>query len=254
MLTTFLLTLLALAPPASPSASAPAPLVQDKAAPQTDPLDAEFAQLQKDSEKAYYDYQEKKKVDPKTPRWELGLWDKYQALADKGHGRSLLWLAQNAQAKFESKKEVLAKKLELFGTLIQKHGSAAWADEIVVVIQNQKKWFGMTEMDKLLCQLKSTSSNREAQAAALSALTKVLDGTSAGEADKKRAAEYKAELLKDYQNTKVVDRINAKEFHDTRLVVGKPVPDFTAKDIEGAEFKLSDYKGKVVLLDFWGFW
>jgi hypothetical protein len=38
------------------------------------------------------------------------------------------------------------------------------------------------------------------------------------------------------------------------LAVGKPCPDFTAVDVEGASFKLSDYKGKVVLLDFWGFW
>ena len=27
-----------------------------------------------------------------------------------------------------------------------------------------------------------------------------------------------------------------------------------AKDTEGAEMKLSDYRGKVILLDFWGFW
>jgi len=48
--------------------------------------------------------------------------------------------------------------------------------------------------------------------------------------------------------------MNAKAFREQNLAVGKPVPDFTAKDIEGAEFKLSEYKGKVVLLDFWGFW
>ena len=38
------------------------------------------------------------------------------------------------------------------------------------------------------------------------------------------------------------------------LVVGKACPDFGAVDAEGASFKLSDYKGKVVLVDFWGFW
>ena len=31
-------------------------------------------------------------------------------------------------------------------------------------------------------------------------------------------------------------------------------PDFDAKTIDGHEFKLSDYRGKVVLLDFYGFW
>ncbi len=31
-------------------------------------------------------------------------------------------------------------------------------------------------------------------------------------------------------------------------------PDFSAKDAEGAPFKLSDYRGQVVLLDFWATW
>ena len=36
--------------------------------------------------------------------------------------------------------------------------------------------------------------------------------------------------------------------------VGEAAPDISGVDIDGKEFKLSDYRGKVVLLDFWGFW
>ncbi len=32
--------------------------------------------------------------------------------------------------------------------------------------------------------------------------------------------------------------------------IGKPAPDFTAKDIEGKDFKLSDHKGKIVVLEW----
>ncbi|MBN2592559.1 MAG: DUF4432 family protein [Sedimentisphaerales bacterium] len=35
---------------------------------------------------------------------------------------------------------------------------------------------------------------------------------------------------------------------------GKPAPDFTLSDIEGKEHKLSDYKGKDVLIVFWATW
>lgn len=35
---------------------------------------------------------------------------------------------------------------------------------------------------------------------------------------------------------------------------GEPMGDFTATDMEGNQIKLSDYKGKVVLLDFWASW
>ncbi|MDA1312203.1 MAG: TlpA disulfide reductase family protein [Acidobacteria bacterium] len=34
----------------------------------------------------------------------------------------------------------------------------------------------------------------------------------------------------------------------------KPAADFTLKDAEGRDVKLSDYKGKVVLLNFWATW
>lgn len=41
-------------------------------------------------------------------------------------------------------------------------------------------------------------------------------------------------------------------FRLERLCVGAVAPDFTATDLDGVAFKLSDYRGKVVVLDFWG--
>jgi hypothetical protein len=38
------------------------------------------------------------------------------------------------------------------------------------------------------------------------------------------------------------------------LKVGKPAPEIEGEDVDGAKFKLSDYRGKVVMLDFWGNW
>ncbi|MBL9194961.1 MAG: redoxin domain-containing protein [Opitutaceae bacterium] len=38
------------------------------------------------------------------------------------------------------------------------------------------------------------------------------------------------------------------------LAAGAVAPDFTALTVDGAEVKLSDFKGKVVILDFWATW
>ena len=38
------------------------------------------------------------------------------------------------------------------------------------------------------------------------------------------------------------------------LSVGKPVPEVKGEDVDGQEFTLADYNGKVAMLDFWGDW
>jgi hypothetical protein len=41
---------------------------------------------------------------------------------------------------------------------------------------------------------------------------------------------------------------------DQRLQVGAVAPDIAGNDTDGTPFELSDYRGKVVVLDFWGDW
>lgn len=49
----------------------------------------------------------------------------------------------------------------------------------------------------------------------------------------------------------VGDKAKAELFEIRHLAVGKEAPDIAGEDQDGKKFKLSDYKGKVVLLDFW---
>ncbi len=37
-------------------------------------------------------------------------------------------------------------------------------------------------------------------------------------------------------------------------VIGEEAPEIEGVDLDGVEFKLSDYRGKVVMLDFYGDW
>jgi thiol-disulfide isomerase/thioredoxin len=51
----------------------------------------------------------------------------------------------------------------------------------------------------------------------------------------------------------VAERVKAELFEIRNLRVGKQAPDIEGEDQDGKRFKLSDYRGKVVLLDFWSF-
>lgn len=61
----------------------------------------------------------------------------------------------------------------------------------------------------------------------------------------------KADLEK---NQIVLREHEAKEYKRIELYVGKEFPDFTFSDFEGKKRKFSEFRGKYVLLDIWGFW
>jgi hypothetical protein len=93
----------------------------------------------------------------------------------------------------------------------------------------------------------------------------VLRNKDASDEDKAKATEEKAavtakadtlfgEAAKLAAGTEHSARIGAPVFEKEHLQVGMEVPDIAAENVDGVGFKLSDYRGKVVLLDFWGFW
>jgi hypothetical protein len=51
----------------------------------------------------------------------------------------------------------------------------------------------------------------------------------------------------------VAERAKAQLFEVRNLSAGKEAPDIEGEDQDGKRFKLSDYRGKVVLLDFWSY-
>jgi AhpC/TSA family len=59
---------------------------------------------------------------------------------------------------------------------------------------------------------------------------------------------------RDSKDKRLRDLVEPELFEMRFLMVGKTVPDIQAEDLDGKTFKLSDYRGKVVMLDFWGHW
>ncbi len=78
----------------------------------------------------------------------------------------------------------------------------------------------------------------------------------------RQSREYKAEELQqlydglaDTYKSTIYGKTLAEKINAIKVMnAGGPTPDFTKKDIDGKPVSLSQFKGKYVLLDFWGSW
>ncbi len=103
------------------------------------------------------------------------------------------------------------------------------------------------------------SPHRTVQAPALFSLgTTLVESSDAEEkAEARRALErVQSEFadVKPKRGPAYAERAKGFLFEMDHLQIGMTVPDFESIDENGQKFRLSDYKGKVVVLDFWGNW
>jgi hypothetical protein len=122
----------------------------------------------------------------------------------------------------------------------------------------------------LLRSLMEKDARREVQCAACLAMAQSLKeradrlpAAQAADAEKvrkeseelfERAADKYADVKLDASGPSVGDQATGALFAMRFLSVGKEAPEVEGEDADGKKFKLSDYRGKVVLLDFWGHW
>jgi hypothetical protein len=105
------------------------------------------------------------------------------------------------------------------------------------------------------------SPRREVRGQACLALAKMLKGRAGEDKEVEQLLERVADNYADIKpgrspiGGETLGDVAKRELFEIRnLAIGKPVPDIEGEDIDGKKFKLSDYRGKVVLLDFWGHW
>ncbi|MEK6644594.1 MAG: TlpA disulfide reductase family protein [Planctomycetota bacterium] len=59
------------------------------------------------------------------------------------------------------------------------------------------------------------------------------------------------EIVRDYRGSEEARDANGALYELSRLAVGKPAPDFTARDLSGVEVNLASLRGRVVFIEFW---
>jgi hypothetical protein len=93
------------------------------------------------------------------------------------------------------------------------------------------------------------SKNTSVQAAALYVRAEVTKDT-----DAKASVPLYKQLMVQYPTSEFAKRATTSIFEAENLQIGMLAPEILGTDHEDKPFKLSEYRGKVVVLDFWGFW
>ncbi len=117
----------------------------------------------------------------------------------------------------------------------------------------------LKQFDALIAKHKGEKTDEAAQITLMKAMlyVQVFDDPKQGEA-------LLTQAEKDYEGTPAGDRVKmilmsmksqqqAKEIND-KLAEGSVFPDFEVKDLSGQPLSIANYKGKVVLIDFWATW
>ena len=91
--------------------------------------------------------------------------------------------------------------------------------------------------------------HQSVKGAASLALGQVLKST-----DAKRAEQYLNDVVQKYGTGEQKDTAKRELFEMHNLAIGKVAPEIEGEDVDGKRFKSTDYRGKVLVLDFWGDW
>ena len=112
-----------------------------------------------------------------------------------------------------------------------------------------------TEAEPWLRAVLKDSPHHQVKARAAYALGRVL----VQEGERAEAEKLFEDLVAHYADVKsykrTMDDLAKGELFEMRhLAIGQVAPEIEGADVDGKNFKLSDYRGKVVVIDFWGDW
>lgn len=173
------------------------------------------------------------------------------ALADQFAGEASVPFLTYAAANFADEDTIKA----VVERVLKNHTKSPQLGVMLENAMSLSRFVGQEQSNLLLERVIADNQNPETKAWAIYwqsvALSRNKEATAE---DKLKAEQLLAEAGKLAAGTILGDRIAAPTFEKERLQIGMEAPDIAGEDLDGASFKLSDYRGKVVVLDYWGFW
>jgi len=116
------------------------------------------------------------------------------------------------------------------------------------------------QAQRLLEQVLEKSPHREAKGQACFGLMMQLKyATRSNPAKETELVKVAERVISDFADIKyyrgtIGDAAKRELYEIQNLGIGKTAPEIKGEDISGVKFKLTDYRGKVVVIDFWGNW
>ncbi len=160
---------------------------------------------------------------------------------------ALVWIAQNVRQGPANK-----KALEI---LFQDH----LQDKRMGSVSQMLVYFGGADTEKNLRTLIEKAEDKNVQGLATMSLARYLQRNASNPTKAKESESLFERVIEKFGDIKqgndtLAELAKAELFEIRYLTIGKTAPEIEGEDIEGKKFKLSDYRGKVVVLDFWGNW
>lgn len=220
---------------------------------------AEYETLVSEYEAAVVEWKGAVRAAKGKERWGLrkahpakDFWPRFEDLA-ASDGRGLVWMATHSGKALPKRKQANARKSELFGRLLAEHLDAEWFGDAVAAIGDERRALGEERYEQLLAGVVKETDRPAVAAQAMYVAGKGLM-RARDEVWKKKGLAWLERLESEHPDTDWATQAAELLFIRRNLVVGAVAPDFEGATVDGETFKLSDYRGNVVVVKFFGFW
>jgi hypothetical protein len=200
--------------------------------------------------------QDERTTDP-TPVFHARFYDlAWRAKGTEAGGRARIWLLNHHRPSLDEPARVELR--QILDELLQDHVQSGLMERLVAFLRFRTWSVGDGAAAKALQKIAAKNPEPRIQAAALVTHAELMmnpEGYMGTQGKFLEAARQLLERVKrDYADTPQAQEAERLLFELDHLQIGMVAPDFEATDENGAKWKLSDYRGKVVVLSFWGFW
>jgi hypothetical protein len=163
-------------------------------------------------------------------------------------GQAFQWCFKTYFAVAEQRDNALNEITSLADTVIEQWADAEWSEDFAAAIAKNHGLVGFDSRPALAyLEDTTTLAVRKAEAAYQRVLAvKHEDANILGEEVKYFSDNYPEDSR--------IEAVQKFVGDFAKIQVGAKAPDFTGNTVDGKEISLSDYRGKITYLVFWGFW